>query len=404
MDKELIKKVIWSTVLYGLTVGALYYVLRVREMSLTNSQSVTFSSFSLSFIFAPLVATLALNYAASLLSVLVQGRVVPPVCLALRLMAVPTGLMLLSSWSGIPMVLLPIIQFLFYVLLTYSIHHVALVVGQKYEKILTPVLLCAAVLVYMTLTRQALTGIAPSLQPLIPLVDLGRVDGVFLVAFLVTAVTALFGLLKEHRNQYASFIGREIGSGTFTKFFLFIFLSFYLQLGRSYLTPYINPQYLVIVEWVAVCLTAYSFYRLFKNYVNTALVKYIEVEEWKAHVQKIEWTTDARLDDLTNHIKEFHATGRKENLLVNLISVLLEVGGNESDIARVTAPLINHRDVEPGVVILRWQVSYLEKENKKRRQAVLQDVLAQLESLDYMPLVEPPSPPDANIEVGSVEV
>jgi len=207
------------------------------------------------------------------------------------------------------------------------------------------------------------------------------VNNVIIVSTALTAVLSLTGVFKNHPNPYLEYLGSRIG-GQIEKVTLLNFvLIYYLFFVRWYLldSSGLNPQYVVIGEWAAICLGFYVSYQSMKRYAEESLVRQDVTGTWRRHTQRVSMHTDLQLDHLSDLVEGFIDHGAKKELIIHLTLLLRNSSLEANAITRTLAPLIEYIDVEPPKIGLPWQADHVARLNKRRRRKIVNTVLGSIQ-------------------------
>jgi hypothetical protein len=382
LERKDIRRIAVRTVFYALIVVSVIWVTRYQQFDLTALTGRPFTTYDLGFMATPLLVMITMVYAAAIIQKLLKGRLIKPIATSLQLLSVPSLLMLLSSWEGMPEPIVPTINVFFQCVLAYVVYSLVNVVLETYEKIARPVSRSLLLVVTGYILTNAVTKMRPYISGFDPGI-FGKANTIILYSFVATAALSLFEVAKHSSNEVVSFTSRLLSRSLPTKFVSMACLFLYLFLVRGFLIGQYAflSTYIVVFEWIAICLFAYSTYRSFRGYVEKEFVVPDIVEEWRQHIQSIDWVTDHKLEDVANSVKLFVEKGVKDMLVIYLVSIMSRVSVSEGLMANAISPLLAYVDLKPGLVILSWQVSYIESENRARRKSILKKVLDNLDSL-----------------------
>ena len=186
---------------------------------------------------------------------------------------------------------------------------------------------------------------------------------------------SLFVLLEDTRYPRISSASKWISEGLTRNFILGFFLTTYLSFVRRPLIE-LNP-YVAIAEWVTTALAIAVIYINVKM-VFEEFYQDLENTEWRKHIQEVERETGDDFKHLTFVQEQFVNQGIKEPLLVYLTLLLRDLGKNEQQIMRITAPLLYHRDKKPSIFALPLVKESFKRNNKEARKKILEDLMAEI--------------------------
>lgn len=214
-------------------------------------------------------------------------------------------------------------------------------------------------------------------------------DIVVFCSFATVSGLCLIGLLSSSENPYLSYIGKRLSNlsnlaAVFVIVVLFFLYSFDLRptLAASYST------YLLPFEWGAVFVISFAIFRNARSYVAKSLAQDLDLGKWTRLVQKIVQKKD-KVEDVSRIVREFVEEGNKQDVLVYLVSILLENRASASETVTVISKIINYRDIPRSRLALFSKLENWERENKTRRKEVLHQTLT--DTADVLRLHLPPT-------------
>lgn len=225
----------------------------------------------------------------------------------------------------------------------------------------------------LLISRNAIDDALPVLpQSYVPLF---YVSFSFAGGLLGLSLGSLFGLLEDARYSSISSTSKWISEGLTRNFILGFFLTMYLSFVRRPLIE-LNP-YVGIAEWVTTALAIAVIY------INVKMVfeefhQDLENAEWRKHIQQVERETGDDFKHSTFVQKQFVNQGIKEPLLVYLMLLLRDLGKNEQQVIRITAPLLYYRDKKPSIFALPLVRESFKRKNKEARKKILEDLMAEI--------------------------
>lgn len=192
-----------------------------------------------------------------------------------------------------------------------------------------------------------------------------------LVGSLVASISVLFGFFKDVKHPSVSGLSQWISEGYLRSFFLAFLLVSYV----FHLRPYIleKAPLVVVLEWVTVSLVVAVMYASARSLSKPLYVE-PKFADWKRHLQKVgHQEGDAFRKEL--HLQKlFVDRGIKTPLLVHCILSLKDLESAEENIAEAVRQLIAYRDAKPVWIALPWVKKKMEKENRKTRKQIVENL------------------------------
>ncbi len=353
---------------------------------------------SLSFLGVPLIALLSMKYLSIVADKILVGRATERLSEGLNTVAYTAFLYYAADWSLVPGWVKPLAAFLLYATMLSALNDILSIYIRDINYIFEPILASIYILFIGFLGSQTWLNVYPFFEDfilgspfsgiLLPIVRAGLaepVNNVIIVSTAITAVLALTGVFKNHPNPYLEYIGSRIG-GQLEKVTLFNFvLIYYFFFVRRYFLELsgLNPQYVVIGEWAAICLGFYLSYRSMKRYAEVSLVRLDVTGTWRRHLQQVNMHTDSQLDHLSDLVEGFIVNGEKNELVIHLTLLLKNSGLEAYAITNSLTPLVEYRDMEPPKIGLPWQADNMAKLNNQRRRKIVNTVLGSIQLKPY---------------------
>jgi len=393
MEKR-VREIVLPSVMYVafLTVTVWFLVLQETIIPL-ELLSYDFT-LSLSFLGVPLIAFLSLKYSSFVAEKLLVGRATGRLSEGLNTVAYAAFLYYAADWSLAPGWVKPLTGFLLFATMLSALHDVLGIYVRDVNYIFEPILTSIYILFVGFLGSQTWLSVSPFFEELVldspfsgillPIIRAGLaepVNNVIIVSTAITAVLSLTGVFKNHPNPYLEYLGSRIG-GQIEKVTLLNFtLIYYLFFVRWYLleSSGVNPQYVVMGEWAAICLFFYVSYRSMKRYAEESLVRQDVTGTWRKHMQQVDMHTDSQLDHLSDLIEGFIDQGAKKELIIHLTLLLRNSSLEAHVITRTLTPLIEHIDMEPPRIGFPWQADHVADLNKQRRRKIVNTVLGSIQ-------------------------
>ena len=391
---ERIKQVIIPTLAYAVAGMVVIWLFVLQETTIQISFLGTQRLISLAFLGVPLLAALTSYYASVMAASLLEGEAVEPVSKGLRRVALTSLLFFLSDWSLLPQWLGHLTGFIFYSSIISLLRKTLSAVLEPINQLFKPILSSLYILfvgfigshawlqVYPYLEGYLLgAGFAPALTRFIQSGVAEPVNNVIVVSTAIVSVLALTGVLRNHPNTYLRYIS-DITSGKLEQLTILTFLViYYFFFVRNFLVAAsgINPQYIVIGEWAAVCVSFYLSYRGLKRFTAESLIEEDFMGTWQKHVQQITLTSEPELEAFNTLIERFVRNGEGDALIVHLTLLLEHSGLQPQAITTVLSPLVNYRDAPTPLIGFSWQTSNTRKMNMVSRRRIINTVLGSIQ-------------------------
>jgi hypothetical protein len=393
MEKR-VREIVLPSVIYVALLTVTVWFLVLQETLIPLGLLGYDLTLSLSFLGVPMIAFLSLRYSSVVAGKLLVGEAAGRLSDGMNTVAYAAFLYYAADWGLAPGWVKPLMGFLLFASILSALHDIlgAYVGGVNY--IFEPILTSIYILFIGFLGSQTWLSVYPYFEEmvlsspfsgiLLPVIRAGLaepVNNVIIVSTALTAVLSLTGIFKNHPNPYLEYLGSRI-SGQIEKVTLLNFvIIYYLFFVRWYLleSSGVNPQYVVIGEWAAICLGFYVGYRGMKRYAEESLVRQDVTGTWRKHTQQVSVHTDSKLGRLTDLIEGFIDHGTKKELIVHLTLLLRNSALEAHSITRTLTPLIEYIDLKPPKIGLPWQADHVAKLNKRRRRKIVNTVLGSIQ-------------------------
>jgi hypothetical protein len=349
---------------------------------------------SLSFLGVPMIDFMSLKYSSFVSEKVLVGKATDRLSEGLNTVAYAAFLYYAADWSLSPGWVKPLTGFLLFATMLSALHDILGIYVRDVNYIFEPILTSIYILFVGVLGSQTWLSVYPFFEELVldspfsgillPIIRAGLaepVNNVIIVSTALTAVLSLTGVFKNHPNPYLEYLGGRIG-GQIEKVTLLNFtLIYYLFFVRWYLleSSGVNPQYVVMGEWAAICLFFYVSYRSMKRYAEESLVRQDVTGTWRKHMQQVDMHTDSQLDHLSDLVEGFIDKGAKKGLIVHLTLLLRNSSLEAHAITSTLTPLIEHNDVEPPRIGFPWQADHVAELNKQRRRKIVNTALGSIQ-------------------------
>ncbi len=348
----------------------------------------------LSFLGLPLLTLLLLRYLSLLVDHFLVGDIIEPLSEGLSTLSITCALFFLSDWSVVPVWVKPIVSFLFYASILSTVHKIVSITVSDINYLFEPVLTSIYILIVGYLGSQTWINLYPALETTIQntpnmgvfslLLRAGLaepVNNIIILATALTSVMALTGLGANNPNSYLRYLSSTVGE-ELPRVALFNFaVLYYLFFIRHFLFELsgINPQFLMVGEWVLICAVFYLGYRNLKDYAEKSLVRQDITGTWSKHIQEVETNSDPKLVYLSKLLEGFVDYGRRDELITHLTLLLYESDTPTSQITQIIGLLTNYEDTKPPRIGFPWQIENNRRFNQQRRKQVVNTVLASID-------------------------
>jgi hypothetical protein len=409
---ERIKQVIVPTLSYAVAGMVVLWLFVLQETVVPISFFGPERLVSLSFLGVPLLSALTSYYVSVMVARLLEGEAVEPLSEGLRRVALTSFLFFISDWPLLPQWLGHLTGFIFYSSILSLLHKTLSAVLEPINQLFEPMLSSLYILfvgfvgsrtwlqVYPYLEGYILdSGYAPAVIRFIQSGVAEPVNNVIVASTAIVSVLALTGVLRNHPNTYLRYLG-EAASGRLEQATILTFLVlYYLFFVRSFLLAAsgVNPQYVVVGEWAALCAGFYLSYRGLKRFTAESLVEEDLKGTWRRHMQQITFTGEPELEVFDALIERFVRDGEGEALIVHLTLLLEHSGMQPQAITAALSPIINHRDTPTPLIGFSWQTSNIRKMNAMRRKRIVNTVLG---SIQLKPHGAPSETDQGQVEAG----
>jgi hypothetical protein len=328
-----------------------------------------------SFLFKPTLALSATLYSASILSFLLSGELSNAVVSNVKVLAAALFLYMVFANAPTPQALQPLGVWVLAGTLAVVAARVAASISKHYGGTVLKTLvesLCIFSLAHVLSSAARVVVDASNIefvkQAFLP-------EKIYISVLAVSALSAL-GVFNNCRNPYLSYFGGKFsrGASKLSCFITVMLLLFYFSNLRPAASSLI-PNYIVVMEWAAVCLTAYAFYSGVRGYASKRLTEEMRLGGWTVHVQKI-FHEKGSVVEASKSAEDFVELGLKAGLLSHIVAALVENGVPPGKIEFIIQELADYEDQPIPKLTLKWELKNLEVEGKRRRLNVLASTLA----------------------------
>ncbi len=368
MEKKLIRGFALRTICLAITYFIMDFILNKSNIIQQTA------NFDPSFLFYPTIATSTAIYSASILDLFLTGELACIMASSIRILAAALFFSIIFANSPTPQAFHPLGFWLLMATLTIIVVRVAGSASKYYGGVILKTFIespCIFMLGYV---------LSRILSILVSASNIEFLKSAYLPektynSFLALSTLSILGIFQNSRNPYLSYIGKKFGglSGKTSTFILIMFLLFYFSDFRP-IVANLFPNYIVVMEWAAVCLAAFAIYRRMRTYVSKRLTEDLRLGKWTAHVQKI-FHEKGNVVEASKAAEKFVESGFKGGILSYLITALAENDLPASTIEQVIGELADYEDYCYPKLTLKWELENLKMKSRRRRMEVLVSTL-----------------------------
>jgi len=370
MDKKLIQGFTLRTIGLAIVYFSVDYILNKSNII---KQAINIEP---SFLFYPIIATSTALYLASIFKLFLTGELACVMVSNIRILATTLFFSIIFANPPTPQAFHPTGFWLLTATLTIIIVRTAGSVSKYYGGLILKTFIESPCIFMLGYTLSRVLSILVSTQNIEFLKSAYLPEKIY-YSFLALSILSILGIFQNSNNPYFSYIGKKFGglAGKISTFILIIFLLSYFSNLRP-IVANLFSNYIVVIEWAAVCLTAFAIYRRMRTYVSKRLTEDLRLAEWTTHVQKIFHEKD-KVVEASKVVEKFIELGLKGGILSYLITALVENEVPASTIESIIGELADYEDDHYPKLTLKWELENLEIKNKRRRMEVLMSTLTQ---------------------------
>ena len=327
-----------------------------------------------SFLFYPIIATSTALYSASILDLFLTGELACIMVSSIRILAATLFFSIIFANSPTPQAFHPLGFWLLMATLTIIVVRVAGPVSKYYGGAILKTFIespCIFIVGYALSRVLSILVISSNVE----FVKSAYLPEKIYYSFLALSLLSILGVFQNSTDPYLSYIGKKFGklSGRTSTFILIILLLFYFCNFRQ-IVANLLPNYIVVIEWAAVCLAAFATYRRMRAYATKRLTEELRLGKWTVHVQKI-FHEKGKVMEASKVAEKFVETGLKGGILSYLITALAENDVAASTIESIIGELADYEDDYHPKLTLKWELENLEMKSRRRRMEVLVSTL-----------------------------
>jgi len=390
MEKEVKRRILRSSAMYGAFAAFLIWVVYFNEFTLGDFKSFLpylppqLALMSLHVILLPVLVSISIFYVAGVFSAAFEGSFNELVVGSLYAAG-------FGSFFAIFLILSPgsaminsagyLFMAAFVVLLLYNM--VSTLSGIWGVPALKAMAASTAIYLEGQLTIRLLGAFIASSGTTLPEILTVALNELLGLGMTVAAVISLLAVLKTSQRASLSTIG-GIASNYPLVISTCVVGSIYFNYLRGSLTS-ISPGIANLspyIEWTAICVAAALIFTRARSGMQSSLTAETKLGDWIKHVQEVASYKGDRFLEFTGMIDEFVERGRRERLMVKLAMFLHDNGVGDDEIALTLSNLINYEDVKKPFFSSRGRASALDWENRAHRRGVLWKTVNSILPLD----------------------
>lgn len=317
----------------------------------------------LSFLYVPSIAAIVLLCISSLAGLLLAGRMAGPISRSVMTLALVSFISIIaytqSAVPGLNGLAIP----LFLAGTTYALTILAAPVSDLAKTLSSAIFAVAAG--FLALVAPALMGLPD-----------GVVMGwILFTGFIVTAATTLPGVFHRHSNEYLAIAGGYFGRREIPWVLgvLCIFLLGYDQYVRPTLVS-AAPLGISALEWGIAIIVLISAGLRALEFVRS-VSREREPGNLRSLVQHIAYDRSS-LESAHAAVESFVAEGKKESLIVYVMTAMLENEAPPKVIEGVLSMIVGYSDEPEPIIALKWVRGDVAGKNRARRLALAGELVA----------------------------
>jgi hypothetical protein len=386
MEREVKKRVLRNSALYGILVAILLWLLLFNELTVGDFRGFLpylpdqLASTSLSVVLLPLLVSFSVFYVASLFSAIFEGTFNEVLVGSLYATGFAAFFALALIYSPGPGMLNSagyLFLAAFAVLLIYNSIAILSRVWKRHA--LKAVAASATIYIEGQIAVRLLalfTGSSGASMSAVLTVALSELLDLGLT---IAAAVSLLAILKTSRKPPLSAVG-AVASNYRLVLSACVAGSLYFNYFRGRLMP-ISPGIANLspyIEWTAICIVAALVFARTHRGIRASMMTEARLGDWMKHVQEVSTYKGDRFVGFTEIVDDFLERGRRERLLISLTMFLNENRVGAEEISLLLSDLINYEDAKKPVFSITGRAYALERENEARRRSVLQRIMSRI--------------------------
>ncbi len=198
--------------------------------------------------------------------------------------------------------------------------------------------------------------------------QLSQFSVIFIPIYILTALIYGLSALTLHRDERIKNLGEMFQKKTRSFIIAGLLVGVYV-----YLREFINFQYLHLLEYaVALFIMAKA-----ASGIHTHLKGIDRIEETLSkHVQRIEYVKNPDFVRFESSINKFVREGDRVPIIVDITTLLHDLGVSNDRIQSIIKPIVEHRNRELPFFGFRWEIERTMRRNMEERREVLSEVLS----------------------------
>jgi hypothetical protein len=195
------------------------------------------------------------------------------------------------------------------------------------------------------------------------------ISNIVLVTYLIMFVITLLSLFELSENKYLKTAGKWFGKNTHSN------LVYALLLGTLIIGFDINE----LLKWItlATILIIIFFVIIYRSN------KYYEIssnEQLKKHIQEVNYSKNIEIDRISKCIDEFVIDREKENLIVLIVQIAINLKVPNNGIKVILRPLLSYNDAYASWFNYRSEIELVNQRNIKNRRMIVNNMIAYLDN------------------------
>jgi len=210
---------------------------------------------------------------------------------------------------------------------------------------------------------------------------MNQVGLILFVGMLAVSLSNIGVYGERLKNPFIADTSRWLRQSPHVKFILGALIAAYIIFIRPAIVGVF--RYAPLIEWVLVCIVAWRLFKGIKSGLKTHCAVILQEADWRKHVQQITDRQGLDFIHLGGIQHGFVTLGNRDALLTYLVLLLNDNRLPVAEISRILHPLINHQDAKMPWFAFGWEQRRILRQNEKRRQRILDDIMENLEDIAY---------------------
>jgi hypothetical protein len=311
--------------------------------------------------FLPCMAAVVCLYVASVVKIVLAGRVSGPLYLSLRMMAVTVFFTIFVMAPGLPPTANGLGPSVFLLGLIWSAHITAKAYAEIAGVATRSLLIAALGYLYYSLFSASGVSVLPQLSLVV------------LTGFAATAVFSFVGIVSRHSDARISAVGRAFtgqwsaaAAGT-----ALAAIMTYLIFVRSSLM-FLGPLWITLLEWAAICLLILWLFREIRSRLPRGAVPRFGDGHTVAGALGFE---KGELDRTARMVEEFVTTGKKDGLVTLMMAALIKNDIPQETVQKVISVVVDYRENREPPVLFKWALGDLDEVTRRERMGAVNQMM-----------------------------